>query len=424
MRTLQSGPEPSIVLTSHVDNQLRVMFPGRFRFSLRDAVAAGATTLDLPARRMWPVGLVLGAMFVIFTAVEWTTIHGLSGQSVRDVSDLVLFLFQTFWIVGWSVGVLILGALTILFFFYGESARLENGRLVYVPHLGPLKIILDYDLARVRNVRLENAGSGDNVRIRFDYDQASNTLGDTMPRAEAEPLMRQLQGATVGTAGMDMAQPAPAIAAPPHKPVAAPPQAREQAAPTLVSASGLALIAANLVPLAGVLFFHWDLASVILLFWAESAIIGFYTVLKMAVVGKFMALAAAPFFAAHFGAFMVMHFLFIYEFFIRGLHPTGPEPGVREALLGVFVPLWPSLAALFISHGVSFFSNFLGKREYADTSMTELMTAPYNRIMVMQVAIIFGGWIILLLKSPVGALALLVLLKTALDFKAHRKEHQ
>jgi len=118
----------------------------------------------------------------------------------------------------------------------------------------------------------------------------------------------------------------------------------------------------------------------------------------------------------------VMHFLFIYEFFVRGFH-AGPEPGIRDALTSVFNPLWPSLAALFISHGVSFVSNFLGKREYADTPLSTVMTAPYNRIVEMQIAIIFGGWIIMLLKAPIGALALLVAVKTGLDFRAHRREH-
>jgi len=96
---------------------------------------------------------------------------------------------------------------------------------------------------------------------------------------------------------------------------------------------------------------------------------------------------------------------------------------VRKALLDVFVPIWPSLAALFVSHGVSFFTNFLGRREYLGATTKGLMTAPYNRITVMHLAIIFGGWIILLLKSPVPAIALLVLFKIALDFTAHRKEH-
>src|SRR5947207_8973953 len=99
-----------------------------------------------------------------------------------------------------------------------------------------------------------------------------------------------------------------------------------------MSPSGLALIAANLVPLGGVLFFGWDLASVIILYWAESAVIGFYTALKIAVVGKFAALFAVPFFVGHFGGFMALHFLLIYNFFVRGLSPAAAEPGVRAAL--------------------------------------------------------------------------------------------
>jgi hypothetical protein len=173
-----------------------------------------------------------------------------------------------------------------------------------------------------------------------------------------------------------------------------------------------------------VLFFGWDLPSVLVLFWIESAVIGFYTILKMAVVGKLAAIFAVPFFIGHFGAFMAGHFLLIYSLFVRGAHATGQAPGAREALLSIFTPLWLSVAALFISHGVSFFANFLGRREYVGTTMSALMTAPYNRIIVMQLALIFGGWIILLLKSPVPALALLVLLKTALDFNAHRKERR
>ena len=46
----------------------------------------------------------------------------------------------------------------------------------------------------------------------------------------------------------------------------------------------LALVAANMVPLVGVLFLGWDLSSVMVLFWAESAVIAFYTALKMAFV--------------------------------------------------------------------------------------------------------------------------------------------
>ena len=385
---------------------------------------------------MWPVGLMLAAMFAIFAGVAWTMVGRISGHSVKDVFDLTFVLFDAFWLLGWSVGVFILGALTVLVFFYSESARLQDGKLVHVPSLGPLKIFIEYELARVRNVHLENGGSADAARIRFDYEGGSNGLGDAMPRADAERLAATIRSAAAAAGPATNILDTPAAGPPPqvtaadsprrtpaHDPRTTVPESPEPEPPSLVSPSGLALIAANLVPLAGVLFFGWDLASVIVLFWAESAVIGFYTVLKMAVVGKLAALVAVPFFIGHFGGFMAVHFLLIYGLFVRGATASGQAPGVREALQQIFGPLWLSLAALFISHGVSFFDNFLGRREYLRTTMKTLMATPYNRIIVMQLALIFGGWIILLLKSPVPALALLILFKTALDFSAHRKEH-
>ena len=249
-----------------------------------------------------------------------------------------------------------------------------------------------------------------------------------MPRAAAERVVRTIQSA-VAVAGpvMDIADVVtaePAQQAPRREPPVTEPDSPEARPPSLASASGLALIAANFVPLAGVLFFGWNLASVIVLFWAESAVIGFYTVLKLAVVGRLAALVTVPFFVGHFGGFMAGHFLLIYSLFVRGVDATGPAPAVREALQAIFNPLWLSLAALFISHGVSFVDNFLGRREYVGATMKALMVAPYNRIVVMQLALIFGGWIVMLLKSPVPALALLILFKTALDFTAHRRGAQ
>ena len=46
----------------------------------------------------------------------------------------------------------------------------------------------------------------------------------------------------------------------------------------------LALIAANLAPLFGVLFFGWDAAAIVLLYWIENLIIGAYNVLMMILV--------------------------------------------------------------------------------------------------------------------------------------------
>ena len=36
-----------------------------------------------------------------------------------------------------------------------------------------------------------------------------------------------------------------------------------------------------MVPLWGVLFFNWDAFYIVLLYWAENLVIGFYNILKM-----------------------------------------------------------------------------------------------------------------------------------------------
>jgi hypothetical protein len=396
--------------------------PERIRIGLLDD-AARATVLALPERRMWLAGAIFAAMFAVFAGVEVVTIRQMMGREVEDVFDLMFALFHAFWVLGWSVGVFLLGAVTFLLFFYRESARLQNGMLLYVPRFGPLNIVCEYELGKVRNLRLEKAGSEQDVRIRFDYREGTHGLGNTMPRSDAQMLISLIQSAATAAGLTSRAPEAPRREPAPRKPEVAKPELDEPAPPSILSPSGLALIAANLLPLAGVMYFGWDLAEVIVLFWAESAIIAFYTAIKMAVVGNFAAIFLVPFFIGHFGGFMAGHFLLIYSFFLRGFDATGPAPGARGALLDIFNPLWTPLAALFISHGVSFFSNFLGRREYTRTTMNALMTRPYSRIVVMQLSLIFGGWIIIALRSPVPALALLVVLKTILDFSAHRKEH-
>jgi hypothetical protein len=83
----------------------------------------------------------------------------------------------------------------------------------------------------------------------------------------------------------------------------------------------LALVAANAVPVVGVLFFGWDGFYLVLLYWAENVIIGFYNVLKMACAKApsprkhLDKLFAIPFFIFHYGAFCGVHGVFILAMF-------------------------------------------------------------------------------------------------------------
>jgi len=115
--------------------------PERIRLSFVDDLT-GSTPLSLPSRRTWPISLLLGVVFAIFAGIAVAQIGSMRGQSIDTVFELMIVLFQGFWVLGWSVGVMILFLLTVLFLLYGESARITGHRLVHVVRLGPVKLIL------------------------------------------------------------------------------------------------------------------------------------------------------------------------------------------------------------------------------------------------------------------------------------------
>ena len=413
--------------------------PERIHLSLSPPPADG-DPLPLASRRMWPLGLFFGGFFVVFAWIALGQVRMIDSSGIEDVFDLTVVLFQAFWILGWSVGVVLLGGMTVLFLLYRESARLTAGHLMYVPRLGPLHVVMSYDLGRIENLRLDQgAGKPEDVRIRFDYGGGTVSLGNEMSRTDAGRVVSAIQNAAAARASSQ----AEAAALLPGVDVTRwfgqtlekRLETKEGAAstdrveaPAWSSTSVLALLLANLVPLVGVLGFGWDLGQIMVLFWAESGIIGFYSLLRLCWVAGWSAIFLGPFFLAHFGGFMVGHFLFIYTLFIQGVEADGTvgggtEAGLLDTLGGVFLPIYPALLALFLSHGTSFVTNFLGKREYAGRDPSDQMKEPYRRIMVMHVTIIFGGWLILALGMPTWALVLLVGLKTAVDLAAHRKEH-
>jgi len=206
----------------------------------------------------------------------------------------------------------------------------------------------------------------------------------------------------------------------------------------------LALLMANAIPLLGVLFLRWDVFAIVLLYWAENLVIGFYNVLKIALVnverpsqhlGK---LFFIPFFILHFGGFTAVHGFFVLALFKKegGEVMEGISwPGfliflqllikVISKVYSIIPPdLKYALLALFISHGISFVTNYVLKKEYAKEKVNSLMGSPYARIIILHVAIIFGGFLTMALNLPAAILFVLVILKTVLDITLHLREHK
>ena len=185
----------------------------------------------------------------------------------------------------------------------------------------------------------------------------------------------------------------------------------------------VALILANLIPLAGVVAVGWEVRGLLLLYWAENLVVALWAVARMLVVGRLAAAPAAVFFCVHFGIFMLAHlgFILIMSAMPEASAPPGSIAAIGDAFL-VDVSWW-ALAALVVSHGVSFFRNFLGRGEWRTATVKGEMARPYPRMLVMHVAIIIGAFFVILLGQPVMLLAVLVLLKIGLDAASHIIEH-
>ena len=211
----------------------------------------------------------------------------------------------------------------------------------------------------------------------------------------------------------------------------------------------VALIVANLVPLAGVLWLGWDVWGILIIYWLENGIYGLFNVLKMrkAEGSDESAVAAAetrrqlntfrmngrspngsskavliPFFIMHYGIFWVVHGLFVLTLPLFALTGTDGEPDfgtTLNPLAIVFV-----LVCLFISHGVSYVFNYIGRGEYLRTTAAAQMFAPYGRLVVMHVTVIIGAMAISVTGAPAAAIVVLVLLKIALDLGLHLAEHR
>ncbi len=184
------------------------------------------------------------------------------------------------------------------------------------------------------------------------------------------------------------------------------------------------LVVVNVIPIAGVILFGWDVGTLLLLYWLESVVIGLLNIPKMltAKAGNYKLghrLYLTVFFGVHYGLFCFGHYSFLQRFF-----DTIPE---LSSLLTQIISLEGvliSAAGLFLSHAISMLINFYGKGEYLRRQAGAQMFLPYGRIFIMHIVIIFGGIIVDATGAPIYALIILVVLKTAIDVVSHAAEHR
>lgn len=192
----------------------------------------------------------------------------------------------------------------------------------------------------------------------------------------------------------------------------------------------ISLVIFNCVPLIGVAFFDWSLFSVMLVYWLENVIVGIWNVVKMITAKEAResvggTLFICLFFIFHYGLFCFVHGIFVFVLFggaFEGM-PFGADTSPEFKIDGFAWPVLVAAFGLFVSHGISYFTNYLGKGEYLEANSHDLMEKPYGRMMLLHVTIVIGGGLVMVLGQPILALVILVVLKIGFDIRAHRKSH-
>lgn len=230
---------------------------------------------------------------------------------------------------------------------------------------------------------------------------------------------------------------------------------------TSSAASVALLVVMNLIPLAGVLWWGWNVYSLLVLYWIENGIIGVINVPKiLRAEGEVLATgpqlrvngalarsrgAIVAFFVMHYGIFWIGHGIFVFLFplfvgmgsmfgsfgpgfepsfgpdgtpVIPSLVPPAADPGLRFDVIAL------GAVALAISHGASYVLNYIGRGEYRTASPLGQTFAPYPRLVALHLTILFGAFASIALGSPVGAVAVLVAIKIIVDLALHLAERR
>ena len=188
------------------------------------------------------------------------------------------------------------------------------------------------------------------------------------------------------------------------------------------------LVSSNVIPVIGIALFGWEPAYIIVLYWAESVIIGLFNILMILAsgiftksnrfrpVGIFMGVFLSGFFTFHYGFFMAIHALFISAFFLH--NTSGGMDNTASSFFGdLFSPgqYLPAIIFIFASHLYYFLAYFIRQKWYCHTEPQNLMMRPYVRVFIMQFTIIFGGMIMMSTGWHVGPIIVWVSAKTVAD---------
>lgn len=192
------------------------------------------------------------------------------------------------------------------------------------------------------------------------------------------------------------------------------------------------LIAANLVPVAGTLFWNWNAKEIFLVYCLETIIIGILNIVKMGIVTairktdtwynqgsseKKSGIFFIFFFIMHYGLFVAVQMGIFFG-------ASGIGDGTNITVFNFFYK-WPQLitedsvimlATFAIGYGFKMIYEFIRSGDYKTIPMMLLMFQPYGRIFIQQFVVILGG---IFLSFGAGKVFIIVFAFVKIFFEVH-----
>ena len=186
--------------------------------------------------------------------------------------------------------------------------------------------------------------------------------------------------------------------------------------------SGLSLLAANLLTIVLALYEGWDLREMMLIYWAQSVIIGYFNVRRILELHRFSTenfqmngvrppetpktkRQTATFFALHYGFFHAIYLVFLL---------TG-----TEEFQGSWLMLAACTIAFYLNHRYSYLQ-YRDEDRKRKPNIGNIMFFPYARIVPMHLTIVAG---LAVGTTTTTGLLLFLVLKSAADVVMHLVEH-
>ena len=196
--------------------------------------------------------------------------------------------------------------------------------------------------------------------------------------------------------------------------------------------TAMGILGANVVAVAIALFQPSVTVSLLFLYWLECLVIGLFNIPKLLCVlplgtdeaeyaklssrdRKGQRVITVVVFMLHYGMFLFMAFGLVHWLAMR-------EMG-ENAAVGYYGGFLFAAAVLAVVHAISFYVNFLGKREYIGRTGEQQMFRPYGRVALLFGAAFLGITLVSITGLPGAAAVAFVPLKLIGDLHAHFRDH-